>query len=532
VVPAPGRQRPRLDARTTLAVQGGLLALALVFLLVAPITGLTQARVSWSVSVAANIGCMLAAAKVARRLPATDPAQRFWWAICGAAAAFAVGYLIQIFTATDANSLISPAVRAFIAIPTAALVGVMCLHPLRIRSGRELACFWLDMATVLVGAAAYGWYFFQSPGGDLWAGLWGLITGPVVNLVAVFAVAKLLITGRPPFSTWTGLFGAAAPIVGGIAGSLEPGLLSEGNGRWLFALSALGDGMLLFAATMQRHEVEADPQTLSGARRRPYSMMPYMAVAATYGLLIVAIAGPVVDGRTWSVLVGAGLSTLLVVARQLAAFAENGRLVRTLDAKVGELHKAEGVLRAALAERDALANRLRELAFQDSLTGLANRALLHERLATAQLRATGDGSDVVVLLLDLDDFKPINDRYGHAAGDAVLIEVSRRLTACLRPADTVARLGGDEFAVLLDGPPADLHELAGRMVDSVREPYLVGADAVRIGVSIGVAVDCAGQSHPDQILDLADVAMYAAKGAGKNGYRIQENSAVATGPRR
>jgi diguanylate cyclase (GGDEF)-like protein len=375
------------------------------------------------------------------------------------------------------------------------------------------------MATVLVGAGAYGWYFFQSPGGDLWTGLWSLITGPVVNLVAVFAVAKLLITGRPPFSTWTGVFGAVAAIVGGVAGSLEPVLLTGGNGRWLFALSALGDGMLLFAATMQRHQVEADPQTLSGARRRPYSMMPYMAVAATYGLLVVAIAGPGIDGRTWSVLAGAGLSTSLVVARQLAAFAENGRLVRTLDAKVGELHEAEGILRAALAERDALAGRLRELAFQDSLTGLANRALLHERLAAVQSPEAGD---VVVLLLDLDDFKPVNDRYGHAAGDAVLIEVAGRLNGCLRADDTVARLGGDEFAVLIADPLSlDLAELGRRIVASIREPYPVGEDTVTIGVSIGMAVDAGGALSPDQILDLADAAMYAAKAAGKNCYHIR-----------
>jgi diguanylate cyclase (GGDEF)-like protein len=527
-VPATGRTR--LGARHTLALQMTLLAVALLVLTAVPLDALVQARMSWMVSLICDLGVVVAAGTVARRLPTSDPARRFWWAITFTAAAFGVGYVIQLSVAEHADSLIAPGVRAFIAVPTAVIVGVMCLHPLRIRSGRELACFWLDMATVLVGAGAYGWYFFQAPGGDLWAGLWSLITGPVVNLVAVFAVAKLLITGRPPFSTWTGVFGAAAAIVGGLAGSLEPMLLTGGNGRWLFALSAFGDGLLLLAATMQRHRVEADPQTLSGARRRPYSMMPYVAVAATYGLLVVAIAGPGVDGRTWSVLAGAGLSTLLVVARQLAAFAENGRLVRTLDAKVGELHEADGILRAALAERDALANRLRELAFQDSLTGLANRALLHEHLAAAQLPQEGESADVVVLLLDLDDFKPVNDRYGHAAGDAVLVQVAGRLTGCLRAADTVARLGGDEFAVLIADPVSlDLDELGRRIVATIREPYPVADGTVTIGVSIGMAVDSGGRLHPDQILDHADAAMYAAKAAGKNCYHIRRQLTSAVG---
>jgi diguanylate cyclase (GGDEF)-like protein len=151
---------------------------------------------------------------------------------------------------------------------------------------------------------------------------------------------------------------------------------------------------------------------------------------------------------------------------------------------------------------------------------LANRALFHDRLGEALARVRRHGTQVVVMLLDLDDFKPINDRFGHAAGDAVLKEIAQRLCACVRETDTVARLGGDEFAVLLDGPlSSSVEAVAERIVAAVREPCRVGSVQMDVGVSIGVAFDRSGAGDSDRLLSDADAAMYAAKIGGKGGYQ-------------
>ena len=160
------------------------------------------------------------------------------------------------------------------------------------------------------------------------------------------------------------------------------------------------------------------------------------------------------------------------------------------------------------------------MAFQDSLTGLANRAIFHERLEHALAGARrGRHRTVAVMLLDLDDFKPINDRYGHAAGDAVLTAVAKRLRTCLREGDTLARLGGDEFAVLVSDVPMDgVNTIAARIVSILQEPIYFDGAQTTVGVSVGIAFDRCGEHEPDQLLRKADAAMYDAKNAGKGSF--------------
>ena len=514
-----------------LGSQVGLVALVVVAVGAGPLSPLVQARLSWLASVACNLGTLLAAQHIARRLRPGDPARRFWWAISAASVMIGGAFLAQLTTVGGAADLRPvPANVALVGLGVTVVVAVMCTYPLRIESSRERLCFWLDMATVMVGAGAFGWYFSEQSSGDLSSDLMGILGGPVVNLVAVFAVARLLLVGRPPFSAWTGVLGAAAAAVGGLAGAVGPTLLADGRGSWLFALSALGDGLIMIAAWFQRLQVDADPRALERPRRRPYSMLPYVALVATFTLMAAALADRGLDGRTWAVLAGAGISTGLVVARQLASFTDNARLLGELDAKVRELHETETVLRAALQERDQLATRLRELAFQDSLTGLANRALFYDRLGEALLRARRHRRQVVVMLLDLDDFKPINDRFGHAAGDAVLKEVARRLRGCVRETDTVARIGGDEFAVLLDDPlSSGVDAVAERIAAAVREPCWVDGERMAVGVSIGVASNQSGDADTDRLLGEADAAMYAAKSSGKGGRRQHRLDAGTAG---
>lgn len=176
---------------------------------------------------------------------------------------------------------------------------------------------------------------------------------------------------------------------------------------------------------------------------------------------------------------------------------------------------AQEQAKQALAELAEQAEQLKAMAFQDPLTGLANRKLFHEQLTEA-LR--GECSAAVdVLLLDLDDFKEVNDILGHHAGDQMLIEVARRLRACVRPDDTVARLGGDEFVVLLTGS-TDADRVAECIVESLNVPVLIDGAMLRPSLSLGLASMGEGVIAASELLRRADVAMYAAKAAGKNQY--------------
>ena len=162
----------------------------------------------------------------------------------------------------------------------------------------------------------------------------------------------------------------------------------------------------------------------------------------------------------------------------------------------------------------------------DALTGLPNRAAFQEALDAAASPA-GDGA--VVLFIDLDDFKAVNDRLGHRAGDALLREVASRLSGTTRAQDTCARLGGDEFAVLLPGTSAaDAEVVAERLRQAVTGPVAIDPDVVRVGASIGLAVAAPG-SDPDAVLQSADTAMYAVKNAG-GGTRSGERHAAPAVP--
>jgi diguanylate cyclase (GGDEF)-like protein len=190
-----------------------------------------------------------------------------------------------------------------------------------------------------------------------------------------------------------------------------------------------------------------------------------------------------------------------------------------------ELMNQSGALLAAALDRQAMVASLRDkeeslrnAALHDHLTGLPNRVLLEDRLDQAQLRAARQpGHRFAILLLDLDGFKAVNDSLGHAAGDQLLIEVSRRLLGLLRKADTVARLGGDEFVVLLDGvaTPGWQNVVCEAITTSIGEPFEIDGRSVEVGVSIGVAVSSDGDADPDHLLREADAAMYQAKELSK-----------------
>jgi diguanylate cyclase (GGDEF)-like protein/PAS domain S-box-containing protein len=177
-----------------------------------------------------------------------------------------------------------------------------------------------------------------------------------------------------------------------------------------------------------------------------------------------------------------------------------------------------------VSERRALEEQLRHQAFHDGLTGLANRVLFHDRVQQALARLGRHSGTLAVVMLDLDDFKLVNDRLGHAAGDELLTTTADRLAACVRGGDTVARLGGDEFAVLMEDVPgkAAARELAERLVRAVGKPLMMQSEEIFTSVSAGLVVMSSDVMCSDQegagsvdIMRRADLALYAAKERGK-----------------
>ena len=165
--------------------------------------------------------------------------------------------------------------------------------------------------------------------------------------------------------------------------------------------------------------------------------------------------------------------------------------------------------------------RLGYLAQYDQLTGLINRTLFQDRVNSALARARREGGLVTVMFLDIDGFKEVNDRFGHAVGDDLLRQVAERLVACLRETDTVARLGGDEFTVILEGGKRveDAGQVAMKILQEISRPYTVGTREIVVTTSIGIAVyPIDGDSYED-LLKGADTAMYQSKAAGRNTYQ-------------
>ncbi|WP_271198360.1 sensor domain-containing protein [Pseudomonas turukhanskensis] len=173
---------------------------------------------------------------------------------------------------------------------------------------------------------------------------------------------------------------------------------------------------------------------------------------------------------------------------------------------------------AAAIERKQLIATLQRMAQHDQLTGLPNRALLHDRLHTALTRARREYGQVALLYLDLDKFKAVNDQYGHATGDLLLQAVAARLKSCVRAADTVARFGGDEFVLLLENIELAEHalDIAQKIIAALGQPMELAGVQLQIRPSIGIAFYPLHGDTPMQLLKQADASMYNAKNQGGN----------------
>ena len=425
-------------------------------------------------------------------------ARRFWRQLAVASLLCSAGLLGQLlYAALDISAgvgKVSPAAAPFFVAGLLYAVWALIRVPVGISARGEWIRLSLDVATVTLGAALFLWFVTFGPlvtRGGAWA-VWAPLTVGVACLVSLSAVIKIVLVGSGPLDRGALQLLGASLLIGGV-GSGAVGLLVDKPqivpGQLLGPPLGL---LMILACERQRRAVHAQPRPRATPRRL-VGLLPYTAVAVTDVLLIVATM-VTVDERRYVVVVGAIVITALVVARQVVAVSDNDRLVVRLR------HQEE---------------QLRHQASHDVLTQLANRVLFSERLDAAL--ADGD-RDVTVLLIDLDDFKSVNDTLGHTVGDQLLAAVAGRIRGCVRADATVARLGGDEFAVLLLGDCVDAVEvISDRVLASLAQPIALDGYELLVQASIGVASACPGDDA-EALLRNADIAMYAAKERGKGSF--------------
>jgi diguanylate cyclase (GGDEF)-like protein len=443
--------------------------------------------------------------RTARTALLPPPVQRFWAHLALAAALVAVAS-----TAQGVDVLMNPDVPGAHTGLTmdlfdgaAVLVIVYALYrlPLARQTLGELVRVVLDAGTVMLATAVFLWHFQTrvAIGAQDNTNLYAALGITVFALVAVFAVVKVVLSSNSFVDPGALRLCAIAMIIGAI-GPIFRSYLEVWRPH-LFPTMADVPAVFFFATwagERQRAATSGPKRGVPQARRRSFSVFPYCAVAAVDGLLLyVTWSGDHDDERV--VVAVAVVLTAIVVVRQVTAFLDNGRLLSRLDH--GATH--------------------------DALTQLPNRALFNKRLQAA-LTAPGD-RPVCVALIDLDDFKEVNDTLGHEVGDLLLVAVAQRLDGCVRTEDTVARLGGDEFVVILDGAdPAAADQAAERMLDALCLPVLADGHELPIRASIGIADGRTG-SEASVLLRHADIAMYAAKNIPGTSYLHYDDEMTASG---
>ena len=386
-----------------------------------------------------------------------------------------------------------------------------------------------DAAIVTIGALALMWHFVMGPevhNPSLHASALGVtVTYSVMDIVLVFVVFRALVFGlevRP----YHGIIAAA--LLDLFAGDFTYGVLVVHGGyhtgslidAWYLLVFVLMGAAALHPSVSEPIAIEPKRvpnvynRDTNGQRRLPFVAFAGFVPAAILlvnSVLLLPVDVPFMAASSLAV-------ATLIYLRMMW-------LIGRITGQTNELEVHARALEASHRQRDALEEDLRHLAFHDELTGLANRALLHDRVEHALAASSRTGRSVALCFGDLDGFKTVNDTMGHDIGDTVLQRASRLLTSIVRPGDTVARLGGDEFAVLMvDVEREDAAvDFARRIVTVLREAPDFEGQQVGLSISVGVAFAEPGKST-EQLLSEADSAMYEAKEMGKNRVEVFQSS--------
>ncbi|WP_432828160.1 putative bifunctional diguanylate cyclase/phosphodiesterase [Dactylosporangium sp. CA-092794] len=431
------------------------------------------------------------------------------WCSVLAAAAWAVQFAI-------AGSVGFPAVKDLAFVASYTMMALSILAWVRPDPQRPRGERFIDSGIVTAGVAALSWTFIAHPllfrqhlPGTQAA---GHLTYSLFDLVLVVLTARMIFTtsGRGPaqslvswafctFITGDVVYYASLAWTGDPAGDRVSTVL------YLCAYILLGTAALHPSMAQAAGRPERSQQVIPRHRIYLYSVLALIGPAVAIAVLLVAERGT----SRWQVVVP--LATSVVASVLLVA--RLSQLVRLANRRVRELDAHAVALGAALREQEALRHQLSHRALHDALTGLGNRALLHERLEHALTRTTATHG---LLLLDLDGFKDVNDTYGHPSGDALLIEVAARLLGVVENSDTLVRLGGDEFAILLeDAGAARVSRVGHLVIEELDRPFLVHERELVVTASVGSLL-FAAPATPSEALRNADLALYAAKAAGKN----------------
>ena len=429
--------------------------------------------------------------------------RRFWRHLS------AVGVLVGAASAVQAVDVLrhpqvpgphtGPVMLSIDAVAISIIMLALYRLPLGRRTAAERLRVALDAGTVMAATAAFIWHFETRHTLDAQDHS-SLISSAfliVLAQLAVFAVVKVVLSSHAFIDK------AALRLLalGMLIGSLSPPLAGVIEQHSHLYVNQLSNPVVFFigacAAERQRAARRALDTSAVRAHPRSFSLLPYAAVAAVDALLMTSIWSDDGDARVMGGT--AVLITGLVVLRQMTAFRDNHRLLDQLD------HSAT----------------------HDALTQLPNRTLFGRRLHQALTR--DDGHPTSVILVDLDDFKTVNDTLGHAAGDTLLITVAERLRDTVRAEDTVARLGGDEFAIVLPRRAASAAECIIRdIIGRLRAGVHVEGHHLIIRASFGVVEGNRGDD-PGDLLRRADIAMYEAKSRGDGGWEHYTASMRARG---
>ncbi|MEV6648755.1 EAL domain-containing protein [Amycolatopsis sp. NPDC051371] len=465
-----------------------------------------------AMQLSAGVAAVVCGVLVARRVRG----HQRWWRVLVAVgmAGWSLGQCVwSWYQLIDGRGLPSPSLAdvGYLSFPVFALAALFVLARARIRPDRERfqPAQWtahFGVAVVLDGLIVTGSLFIltwtaalgqlvraTAPDKLTWA---VAISYPLSDLVIVVVAVLLVVFDRVDRPYRKNLLLAAVGIVALAASdSVFAYLVSigaESMKPWSDGGFVLGPLFIAFALLVtpgQRRHDEAGPVGGVDWWQLALPYVPVTAVALLITGQLLAGAGPDVVEVVVGVLV-----VFLVLARQLLSLLDNRLLLRRVyDGQQQLTHQA----------------------YHDPLTGLANRALFADRLDRA---VEAVDRPLVLLFVDLDDFKEVNDRFGHAGGDVLLHAVAQRLLSCVRAGDTVARLGGDEFAILLEGELDAPQAVADRIQGALRRPFAVHGTLVSVRASMGLVVPDPAEPlvTSDVLLGRADTSMYAGKRLGKD----------------
>ena len=455
-----------------------------------------------------NAAAALLAWRASRRADLGPHVCRAWRLLAIALILYMAGDLLQLFYEVGLHERTYPtwADAAYLSFYPVALWGLISF-PARRRSGPERLRLLLDTGMVFTGGAMLIWYVAIGPAiaatGHF--DLSSLLTYayPVGDVLLLYGTVALLLRDPPPSSVLALRVFAVGMLVF-ITADLTFDQISKHSsylgGAPIDTLWMLATIIVYLAAACQLRTTSAGVLTPLPKPMPPPSLVPYLAITSSYLLLaVIGLRTVRFDSLGGGLLVGAVALTFLVSARQYIALHDYGRL----------------------------AVRYQELASVDGTTGLYNRRHFMEAAETAIARTQQLGQPIVALMIDVDNFKAINDTHGHITGDQVLAEIAQACREHVRPDDIVGRYGGDEFIIIVTGITSlRASQIAGQLARPAAR--VLGRDGrpLTYGTSVGIAESLPGCDLPTLLMH-ADIAMYQAKRAGGSSWRVFTGTTAA-----